>query len=521
MLLLGFVGAALLVYRPALDGPFLSDDHHYVEQNPYVHEITLENLGEILDPTGPATVGVVNYSPVQLMIHAVAWRSFGTATTGHHAVNVVLHAVASLLLIPLFARSGIPALAAIFGGVFFLLHPANVEAVAWISQLKSSSSLVLSLGALLVFPKRRALGTALFVLALLAKPTAAFALPVAVLLAWTGGGRVPWRWFAFWAAAFVTFAVVEFSVHQRSGAAEPLLYDTPFVLVRTVLGLAMRYLVMASTSLGVSAFHEPEPIRSWLDPWWLSSLVAMALLGWRLAVAARRRSPETAYWVWALVSFAPISQAFPFLYPLADRYLYFILPGLLGGALFVALEVYERFVPAGEARRRVSWAALAVGVAIGAGFAAHSHARAGIWRYAGTLTADAARNYPDGVSANLLRAKQAAREGDGERAAAALEAAAARGFNRFEKIYSDPGFSPVLRDTAFAAVLDEMAWGWIQKVAAREAPTQAELRMAAHAYIARREYAEARRMLLVALEHDGALGAEIRGDLEQLRHVLE
>lgn len=521
MLLLGFLGTALLVYRPAFDGPFLSDDHHYVEQNVYIHEISLENLGEILDPTGPATIGVVNYSPVQLVIHAVAWRAFGTDTAGHHVVNVVLHAVASLLLVPLLARTGLPALAAVFGGVFFLLHPANVEAVAWISQLKSSSSMLLSLAALLAFPKRRALGTTFFVLALLAKPTAAFALPVAVLLAWTGGGRVPWRWFAFWTVAFVAFAVVEFSVHQRSGAAEAILYETPFVLVRTVAGLAMRYLVMASTSLGVSAFHEPEPIGSWFDPWWLSSLVALALLGWRLVVAARRRSPEVAYWTWALVSFAPISQIFPFLYPLADRYLYFILPGLLGGALFMVLEVFDRFVPADEARRRATFAAIAAAVSICAGFAVHSHARAGIWRYAGTLTADAARNYPDGVSANLLRAKQAAREGDGVRAAAALQAAAARGFNRFEKIYNDPGFGPVLRHPDFAAALDEMAWGWIQKVEARAAPTQGELRMAAHAHIARREYAEARRMLMVALEHGGALDPAIREDLDQLRHVFE
>jgi hypothetical protein len=52
--------------------------------------------------------------------------------------------VASLLLVPLLLRSGIPRAGAVGGAVFFLLHPANVEAVAWISQLKSSSSMVLS-----------------------------------------------------------------------------------------------------------------------------------------------------------------------------------------------------------------------------------------------------------------------------------------------------------------------------------------------------------------------------------------
>ena len=143
----------------------------------------------------------------------------GLASFKHRSVIIV----ASLLLVALFLRSGIPRAGAILGAAFFLLHPANVEAVAWISQLKSSSSLALSLAALLVFPQRLALGSALFVLALLAKPTAAYALPVAVLLSLSQEDRVPWRWFAFWAVAFAAYAVSEFTVHQRSGAAEAVL----------------------------------------------------------------------------------------------------------------------------------------------------------------------------------------------------------------------------------------------------------------------------------------------------------
>ena len=517
---MSFLGAAILVYRPAMEGPFLSDDHHYVETNVFVHEFSVENFVTILDPTGPATIAVVNYSPVQLMIHAVAWSFFGADTPGHHMVNVLFHVLASLLLAPLLLRSGVPRAGAVLGAACFLLHPANVEAVAWISQLKSSCSLALSLVALLLFPRHRGLGTAFFVLSLLAKPTAAYALPVAVLLAWTQEDRVPWRWFAFWGLAFAAFSFVEFSVHQRSGAAEAVLYDTPFVLVQTVCGLAMRYLVMASTSLGVSAFHEPEPIRSLLDAWWIFSLPVLALLGWRMVVVWRRRQPEVAYWVWALISFGPVSQIFPFLYPLADRYLYFILPGLIGGALLVGREALER-LGEGELRRRVSFSAVAAGVAVCVFFAGHSRERARIWRYAATLTADAARNYPNGVSANLIRAKQAAQMGNAAAAATALQAAAARGFNRFEMIHNDPGFDPVRAQPSFEAVVDEMALGRIRTVEGRESPTQAELRMAAHAHIVRREYAAARRMLKRALAQGGVHDAAIRGDLDQLAHILD
>ena len=519
LLAMTFLGAALIVYEPAMDGVFLSDDGHYVERNLYVHELSLENFVAIVEPLGPVTLAVVNYSPTQMLIHALAWSAFGSETTGHHLVNVVLHAVASLLLIPLFLRSGIPRAAAILGAAFFLLHPANVEAVAWISQLKSSSALVLSLATLLVFPKRPSLGTVLYVLALLAKPTAVVVLPVAALLAWTQKEQIAKPWWVSWSLIFVLYAGVEFSVHQRSGAAEAILYDTPFDLVKTVFGLALRYLVMGYTSLGVSAFHEPQPIRSLLDPWWLCALPVLAGLAWRLVVVWRRREPEVAYWVWAIFSFGPISQVFPFLYPLADRYLYFILPGLIGGALLVVREGFGRLVPEAGRRRACELAAIAAGVVLCAAMAAHSHQRAGIWRYSATLIADAARNYPDGVSANLIRANRAGAVGDAETAAEALQAAAERGFNRFEMIYNEPRFDPVRNHPKFQAVVDEMATGWIVKVAARESPTQSEVRMAAHAHIARREYGEARRMLHRALEQGGAYNAQIRDDLQQLSAI--
>jgi len=502
-----------------MTGPFLSDDLHYVANNAFIHTLSLRNLLAILDPFGHATVTVVNYSPVQLLIHAVAWRMFGAATTGHHVVNVVFHAAASLLFVPLLLRSGVHRVAAVFGGVVFLVHPANVEAVAWISQLKSSSSLTLSLAALLVFPKRRALGTVLFVLALLAKPTAAFALPVAVLWSWTQEDRIPWGWFAAWSLVFAVFSFVEFSVHQRSGAAESVVYATLFAQLMTMCGLAARYLVMASTSLGVSAFHEPQPIVSFLDPWWLASLPALALLGWRLVVSWRGRRPEAAFWVWALVSFAPVSQIFPFLYPLADRYLYFILPGLLGGALLAGQGAATRLWPGSEARRRAAWVGLVAGAALCTAFAVHAHARARIWRFSATLMADAARHYPDGVAASLIRARNAARSGDASAAAAALQAAADRGFNQFAQIYGDPGYDPVRDDPRFRAVVDRMAAGWIEKVAHREDPTQGELRMAALAHTARREYAAARRTLLRALEQGDAYDEEIRRDLDRLARM--
>jgi len=221
-LALPFALIALALYAPALRGPFVSDDLHYVATNPYVHDPSPANVAAIVEPWSAATVMVVNYAPVQMLGHALEWQIFGPRTPGYHVVNVLLHALGAALLVRVFARAGLAPAASVLGGLLFLVHPANVEAVAWVSQLKSPASLALSLAALLAHPRRPALAATCFGLALLAKPTAVFALPVAALLDWSRDGRVRVGWLALWAALFALYASVELWTHQRSGAAEPI-----------------------------------------------------------------------------------------------------------------------------------------------------------------------------------------------------------------------------------------------------------------------------------------------------------
>jgi hypothetical protein len=219
---------------------------------------------------------------------------------------------------------------------------------------------------LLAHRRRPALGALLFGLALLAKPVAAFALPVAGILDWTREGRVRWRWLALWSVLLSGYFVAEFWTHQRSGAADAIDEDWT-VRLRSSVAIAARYVWMSVTSNGVSAFHEPLPVRSWLAPAWLAGALMGTAVAVRSIVVLRRKSPELAFWVWAVASFLPISQLFPFLYPMADRYLYFIVPGLLGAMLFVGRDLVARVAAPSWAPR----AAAAVVVAVTVAFAAH------------------------------------------------------------------------------------------------------------------------------------------------------
>lgn len=514
LLFLAFSAIALGVYGPALEGPFVSDDLHYVAMNPWVHELTLEHVGEILDPWGPAGIFVVNYTPVHLLLHAVQWSFFGSDVLGYHVTNVLLHALGSVLLVAIFRASGLRRLGACLGGALFLLHPANVEAVAWISQLKTTACFVLSMGTLLAFPGLPALATPLFFLALLAKPTAAFLIPVAALVAWVRPPRVGSSmrrvaWLGVWAAGFALLAIAQIEVNRRSGTPDADLAEGGLARLGTVSAIAVRYLVMSASSWGVSAFHEPGRSLPLTDPWLLASLPVLALLAARALWAGLKRREEAVYWIWAATSFLPVSQIFPFLYPMADRYLYFILPGLLGAALLALQD--------SSARASAARLGLALGALLCVVFALRSHARAEIWRTPALLIEDAARHYPDGVSANLVRARRAAREGDAERTVAALRAAQARGFNRFEQLENDPVFAAVRSDPRFRTLVRDMAAWWLDRSYRLQDPTQTELRVRALAHLARGENAEAVRILEAALARQGPIDDRIRADLAEAR----
>jgi tetratricopeptide (TPR) repeat protein len=523
------VALCILIYRPALEGRFLSDDYGYIVTNEYTSDLSHEHVAEIVDPRGSAKFYTGNYAPIHLLLTAAERKIFANDVRGYHLVNVGVHAINSVLLVALLLASGIPVLAAVAGGLWFTTHPANVEAVAWISQLKTNGALAFSLGALLALRRHPALATLLFAAALLTKASATAALPAAAAFTWAragtdAGSRRHWIWLAGWALIFGLYSIPQTASFAHMGSVDVPAYDDPMVHLRSIAAVGERYLVMAATAYGVSAFQEPPPALSWFDPWWLAAIPTSALLGWRLFVTLRSRSEEAGWWVLAAASFVPVSQFFPFLHPVADRYLYFILPGLIGGVLLAALDlgrVLEKQSWTETRRRALARGALAASVAVSIAFAVGSAARAKHWRNEALLLVDAARHYPDGGSAHYLRARAAAQAGDATGAVSALRAAVGAGMDNFTVILRDPAFAPIHGQRSFQEFSREIALAWIERARERGAGTQADWRMVARAHLVREEYAEAIVALERAVDAGGPLEPQLRIEIEQARMALE
>jgi tetratricopeptide (TPR) repeat protein len=187
--------AAFIAYRPAWNGtPVWDDDGHITA--PELR--SLAGFGQIWTKLGATQ----QYYP---LVHSVFWaeyRLWGDAPLGYHLLNILLHAISSLLLYKILRRLAIPG--AWLAAAIFALHPIEVESVAWISELKNCLSGVFFFGAFLSylqFDDRRTAkpylaSFGLFSLGLLAK-TAIAPMPAAILviLWWkrAGTGRLGWK----------------------------------------------------------------------------------------------------------------------------------------------------------------------------------------------------------------------------------------------------------------------------------------------------------------------------------------
>jgi hypothetical protein len=517
---LALCAAALLaLYHGALSAPFFSDDHALILENPVTEGLSPAHLRAMFEPHGTQVVLTGTYAPLHMLAMALERAAFGLEQPlAWHVANVLLHALATVLVASLLLASGLSAAAALCGAALFGLHPALIEGVAWISQSKTVLCGVFAFGALRAWRERPALATALFAAALLSKPHAAFALPTAAAFAWVWRDPARARWLALWCALFALYALPELiAFREYSGYQAQQDFD-PGQRLRSIGAIAARYAWMAATSLNVAAFAQPDPPGSWLDPSWLAGAALLVALGLRALRSLRARREEGAYWILAASAFAPVSQIFPFLFPIADRYLYFALPGLIGAALLWSAELARQVAAARGERfaRSVRRAGALAGIALAALFALRSEARARLWREPTLLFLDSARHYPDGYPAQLMRARRAAQQGNAAEAAQALRAAHARGASDFMAVAMDPALAPISASPEFAAVLREMAQRFVETTPVGDDTDQATWHLLAHAELLRGDPQAAARALTSAIRAGGLQEAVLRQELAAL-----
>jgi len=428
--------AAALLYLPILGHELVWDDREYVLADGGRHLVPALG-GDLVGGASPAHGPSGYWRPVAIATFLAAQPLGGSAAV-HHAVSLVLHALAAGLLTLLLARrlgaepGGPPAGAsspgagpapprasalvpAALGALLWAAHPAAAETVAWASARYDLLTGLIAVG-LLLLPFRpgwrhAAAVFAVFLAGLLSKESfgaVALALAADDLAARRGRAAVP-RWIAVAAAALVWLggraALGIAAVGTRSVARAPAEW----------LAAIARELGRAVAPLPLSISHPAPPPGAGAIALGAVALVALGAV----AIRFRALAAPVALFLGALV---PAALAVGALREAAERYFY--LPAIGLAWLAAAGLDAARALP-GRGRLLLPAAGLAAAVAAGASAVA-VRARLPDWRDEEALFAAAARVDPDDPVAAVPLAVAAARAGRVDEARARLERARAR-----------------------------------------------------------------------------------------------
>lgn len=348
--------AAFLVYTPALHGGVLWDDAAHITPR------ALRSLPGLLHIwfTPGATQ---QFYPVLHSAFWVEWQLWQGNTFGYHVANVAQHAIAACLLWGVLRRLRVPG--AFLAAAIFVVHPVNVESVAWITEQKNTLSTVFYLAAAwcyLIFedgptqtwrlpwgpvttrpPRWYAAAFALFVLGLLSKTTIA-TLPAALLVvAWWRRGRIGAArdvvplvpWFALGALGGAVTAWFERVLIGAQGTAWELDLVQRCLLAGRVVWFYLRTLFWPTELI----FFYPRWVVDAGDwTWWIYPIGVVAAAGalWLVAVRFGRRAPLAAvlFFVGTLVPALGFINVYPFRFSyVADHFQY---QAAIGIVVFVA-----------------------------------------------------------------------------------------------------------------------------------------------------------------------------------------
>jgi tetratricopeptide (TPR) repeat protein len=373
--------AVALLYTPALGFEFLSyDDPVYVTRNPQV--------------TGGLTAASVrwaftnahagNWHPLTWLSHMLDVEWLGLEPRGHHATNVLLHALNAVLLFlvleALTGRRGRSfAVAALFA-----LHPIQLESVAWVAERKNLLSTgfgLLAIGAHASWARRGgalryAAVAALVAASLMAKPMLV-TLPFVLLLldvwplgraAGTGSARrivvekLPLL------ALSAGVSVLVYATQARAGAMEPASGVPLLVRLAYAPVACVGYLEHVAWPEGLAVLYPHPLLAPHASLGAAAVLLAAALLAVisTLAVAAARRGRPAALigWLWFLGTLVPVIGVVQVGWQgLADRYAYVPLIGLLVAIVWSAADGLERALR-GWTRSAVAAGSLATACAL-------------------------------------------------------------------------------------------------------------------------------------------------------------
>jgi hypothetical protein len=347
------VFAALVVFANALANGFVLDDRGIIVNNPVVREYATAWRAFGL-PYWPDAVGGGQYRPLGTLSFALDWAIGGGDPRWFHAVNVLWHVAATVLVFVLAAELLAPVAAGI-AALVFAVHPVHVEAVSNVVGRLEPMAAVFVLAALLAHRRGSWTAPVFFALGLLSKESAVVlvGLVVANDFVLERNWRVAFtsrKWlYAGYAAVAIVYAgvlVAIFHDRQFSAPARAFAGVTTAQRLELAARVVPHYLRLLVAPVSLSGSYAPNVIdpRPGISLLGLLGVTLVAAGGIGCAAALRRRRwPVLAFaLLWIPIALAPVSNIlFASGVLLAERTLYLASVGACVAAGAVAERLLQ------------------------------------------------------------------------------------------------------------------------------------------------------------------------------------
>ena len=324
-----YLSLAGLIYFNSLSNGFVFDDRHYISQNYLIKVLDGQALWELF-----SSFYVWDYIPVTLFSLSVDYWAYGLNPTGYHFSNTLFHFINSILVYQLVLRITQSGRGAFWASLIFLVHPLQVESVAWISERKNLLSFLFFALSFLSYLRGRSrlLSLLFFLLACLAK-TSVVILPLLLVLhdiSFTNKNiknifmeKIPYFLIS------LGIAVLALLSHANGNTIRDHPDMNPMNTVFSMVAVFKEYIIKIMFPINLNIWYPDQVYKSLMEPQVLIAILVIAVYVWLICRSYASQRVVFFGLVWFVIALLPVSHIIPFPQMMADRFLYVPILGLM------------------------------------------------------------------------------------------------------------------------------------------------------------------------------------------------
>jgi tetratricopeptide (TPR) repeat protein len=406
-----------IVYANSLRNDFTNwDDPGLVVENRAIRSLDFQNILQIFTPSAGHT-----YQPVRVLSYAIDYHFWELNPMGYHIGNTLLHAVSAIFLYLVLVKvlnaicpnrsEASNRLVALVSVLLFVVHPVNVESVAWIASRKYGLLAFFSFLSLYFFiqgPEKKRQYILCYSFSIAAYALALLSSPVSVTL-------------------IGLFFLYDYCRSRGTKMIKTLrnrfLYYVPYGLMSAIHSAVLWNVLSSGPKPVVKAHYMDNPvytllmmlqvlfdyIKNLIFPFWLNnryaarvpltvfepkitiSIGVLFVLVAFLLIKVRQGEKLSLFCAgWFFIALAPVLNVIPMSTKMADRYLY--LPAV-GMFLWFSSGLYDLLVEKEHRIRRLS-VFLGLMTTIVFTFSILTFQRNKVWRNSETLWTDSLKKEP-------------------------------------------------------------------------------------------------------------------------------